>query len=796
MRGRACQAGGRPIAMTVERVHVYEILEPASRGGPGRALRARVADTAGPLPVGTIVQVRVITEAEAGGADVVQELVREHAAARKITAEGVCAPLDFGVSVGPEGRRFWSACRWAEGRTLTDVLAGVEALPDPFVDSIAKQVAQAMEAVHAAGLSVIGLSTDTILVQDDASATVLDVALGAAQKASWPTSGATTPSLACAAPEAIRSRAKADGSADLYALGAALFRAMTGRRHRPDDAQALTCEPESFRAVRPSEVHPRQSLFLDELVFALLDPDPAKRIGSFQALLKILDERRESAWWHSLNIAQDSYHPDKSARDRAPSDHKPPPIPSPAPPPDEAWVAERRARSPGIGRHAAPLVGRQEELAGLVDAAGRLRERGGQVRLLQGSGGSGRTRLVDAALDALRAQGEAPIVLFGGHRRLGIGRPMRAFSEAFTRLLAEDREVDAGQVAPLLGDAAAVAPAFAAFLSGREPPEKTTSLTRDAIAEAFSRSLTTLCGASPVVFVVENLQWADPEGLDLFAQVARLAKSLPLLLIGTFEPVARATPLARTLSTLRSLDHVATVKVDALSEAETLQLVCSLVTTDENAVALARRVHAASGGMPLRIVETLRLLDGEGVLFHEGERLRADERAPAAPLPDSERAIWERRIALLGAPERAMLTMAVVQGFAFDAQVARLALNLDAGEAERALDRLAAASRTTRCSTTSTTRSRTRPSRRATPPRPTPSSRAGTPTACRPRRPSGSSATAWRGTTCSPASPRADCSTWSRRCATCAPPGAWATRSAWRTSRRGRCRSTRRSPAR
>ena len=47
-----------------ERIHLYELLEPAPRGGPGKAYRARVAEGGGPFAAGTVVQIRIVTEAE------------------------------------------------------------------------------------------------------------------------------------------------------------------------------------------------------------------------------------------------------------------------------------------------------------------------------------------------------------------------------------------------------------------------------------------------------------------------------------------------------------------------------------------------------------------------------------------------------------------------------------------------------------------------------------------------------------------------------------------------------------
>lgn len=680
--------------MTGERFQAYEILEPVPRGGPGRAFRARAAEAVGALPAGAMVALRIVGEAEAGGPVVLAELEREHSIARRVLAHSVCAPVDAGVVEGADGRRFYSASPWIEGRTLTDVLAGAPSIPDPFVDAIAKQVTDAVGALHRAGLKVIGLSPESVLVREDTSVVLLDPAFGPACFAAHPQAGQAPPSLLCAAPEAVRGRARADERADLYSLGATLFRAMTGKWHRPDDAQALTCDPESFGARRPSDVHPRLSVFLDELVFALLQPDRGRRFGSCADLARVLEERRESAWWRSLNIAQESYVSVGSERARPASEPPPPPIPQPAPAPDAAWIESRRRPGFRLARHPAPLVDREEELRTLVDAARRLRERGGQVCLVQGGSGTGKTRLVDAMFEAFEEmpRGDAPVVLAGEHRRLGIGRPMRALTESIMRFAADGRDVEGPQVAPLLGDAAGIADAFAAFLSGREPPEKSVALTRDSIAAAFARCFTSLCAMTPVVLVVENLQWADPEALDLFERVARLTADLPLLVVGTYQPVPKPAPLTGTLASLRALDRVTSTKLDPLGEEEATRLVLSIVAADDRGEAFAARVHEGCDGSARRIVETIRLFDAEGLLVRDDlGRLRVTAAALSEPVPDSEEAIWRRRAARLGPRERSVLSMAAVQGFAFDADVVRLALGLSALDMERALEALGAA---------------------------------------------------------------------------------------------------------
>ena len=152
--GYAPATGGMrpPTAMAAERIHVYEILEPVSRGGPGRVCRARVAEAGGPLPLDSIVALRTITESEAGGIAVLQELVKDHGTARRISSHAVASPADFGVSSGPQGKSFWSVARWANAAldaatqarivaAMEDAIRGLEAELDLDVPNEVRQTA-------------------------------------------------------------------------------------------------------------------------------------------------------------------------------------------------------------------------------------------------------------------------------------------------------------------------------------------------------------------------------------------------------------------------------------------------------------------------------------------------------------------------------------------------------------------------------------------------------------------------------------------------------------------------------
>jgi tetratricopeptide (TPR) repeat protein len=679
--------------MPSERIHVYELADALSRGGPGRAFAASVAEAGGPLEVGTPVTVRVVAAADAGDERVLASLAEAHAAARRIDHPWVVAPVDHGFTAGAPGRRFWAASPVTEGRTLADVLAGADVVPDLLTESVVRQAAEALEAVHAAGLAGIGLSPDSVVLRDDGSALLVDVGFGAAVRAWWASAEGTPPSaMMCAAPEILDGSA-GDATADLYALGALLFRCMTGAWHRPADAKALRGRASEMDGVRPHDERPKCSVFLSEVAYALLRADRRDRIQSASALVEILRERRRSAWWKALHVDEETFVAESPARRAATREPPLPPIPDPAPSPDDAWWARRLVVTPPLRPHATRCVGRDAELAVALDCALGLADTGGRVLLVEGEDGVGKTRLADALVERLAElpAERAPAVLRGEHRRVGIGRPLGAFTEALTGWLHHSRLVGAHDVSPLLGDASAIAASFAAVLSSEDPPAGAAPLTRERLAPAFLRCLRTIAARRPVVLVIENLHWADPEVLDLFEYVARAGADLPLLLVGTFRPVPGDGNLGRHLDSVCALAHARQVRLAPFDAERLTALARELVFPADAAAEVAARVHAIAGGSPGALVETLAALEAEGALVRGGDGvLAAGPQWASVRVPVSTAEAVARRLAPLGPRDRAFLLAACVQGVAFDTDVARIAAGIDTRTAEKVLANLAA----------------------------------------------------------------------------------------------------------
>lgn len=665
--------------MTPPRIHVYELGERLDLRLPGETYRAVVADPSGPLDPTTLVMLRVVDVALLGDEATLDRLRRDLDRAGQIDLPGVMAPLDCGIEGTGDRRRVWWVCAHVPGRSLDSLLTHVGPLPDALAESLAIQCARAIAAVHSAGLESIGLSPASVLLRDDSALLLMDPGAGAVHRASWPAEGEPTWPMLCASPEMALGRDEGR-SEDLYALGAMLYRCITGRWHRPHrDVESFLRSAPVTGARRPTEVKPTASQFLSEVTCALIDLDPLKRFDSAQELVRVLEQRRKSDWWATRDVEDETRVEEADTGEQRHDEPLPLEIPEPAPAPATSWIASRMRRDRRIAVHRSRPVGLAGSLGVLMKAV-RTLDRGGETILIRGPEGVGKTRLVDAFLDALEAlpEQDAPLVLVGEHRHLGIGRPLQAFSEAVTALLSEGREVDAVDVAPLLGDAAGIADGFAAFLSGASAPDDRHALARESLATAFSRVLETLSACRPVVFVVENLQWADPEGLDLFGYLTRVVANLRVLLIATLRPAGTHTLLGSMLPMLGTLPHVSVRDVEPLDAAGATELARAFVEPPERAAALATRIHATLGGNPRLLENTLHLLRAEGMLEDGGgERYLAGETADQADIPPSPDELLRRRFASLSPTATDVLAMAAVQGPSFDVEVVRLALEME-----------------------------------------------------------------------------------------------------------------------
>lgn len=296
------------------------------------------------------------------------------------------------------------------------------------------------------------------------------------------------------------------------------------------------------------------------------------------------------------------------------------------------------------------LVGRDdelEELTALVDraAAGR----GGVVAVV-GDAGTGKSRLVAAAVDRARDRGLR--LLTGRAVDRSVASPYRPLTEAFLGAL-RDRALPAG------GELTGFERHLGRFVPAWQRPDDPHAEESDVVlAEGAARLLGVLASDRGAVLVLEDLHWSDLETLGVVDHFVEALTERPVLCVVTARPEA-GDVLART--TRRR--GATTIRLGPLDPEGTAALVTAALGGDPPP-AVVDFVARHAEGNPLLAEELLAGLAGTGVLVHDGRWTVAGELTATVPhdMAQSVRA----RLATFDPEARLVVAAAAVMGRSFD----------------------------------------------------------------------------------------------------------------------------------
>ncbi|MEN6634159.1 MAG: protein kinase, partial [Candidatus Polarisedimenticolia bacterium] len=194
---------------------------------------------------------------------------------------------------------------FVDGMSLADVLARRGALPPAEAARIFVQVLDAVAHAHAQGVVHRDLKPGNILVQADGTAKVADFGIAkVVGDARMTRTGTTMGSPHYMAPEQVLGRKEIDARADVYALGATLFEALTGRPpfaalEAGDGTDSDFSIKEAHVRTAPPDVRtlrPDVPAHLAEIVACALAKDPAQRFQSCGAFKRALEAAASVAW--------------------------------------------------------------------------------------------------------------------------------------------------------------------------------------------------------------------------------------------------------------------------------------------------------------------------------------------------------------------------------------------------------------------------------------------------------------------------------------------------------------------
>jgi class 3 adenylate cyclase/tetratricopeptide (TPR) repeat protein len=319
----------------------------------------------------------------------------------------------------------------------------------------------------------------------------------------------------------------------------------------------------------------------------------------------------------------------------------------------------------------APLVGRHNELELLRDAFARAtRERACHLVTVLGAPGVGKSRLVSEFLSGL---GDDVTVARGRCLSYGEGITFWPLAEAVREALAPS----GGELGRALEDAVAdeASGERVAALVAESIGLSTGSATTEETFWAFRKLFESLSRRSPLVLVLDDIQWGAPTFLDLVEHLADWTRDAPVLLLC----MARPDLLDLSSGWGGGKLNATTFLLEPLAEDETNALIGNLLGGELPPEA-AGRISAAAEGNALFVEEMVGMLVDDGLLVRRNGGWSVAGDLDRVEVPPTIRALLAARIDRLPEADRIVLGRAAVEGQIFHASaVAELAPAATAG---------------------------------------------------------------------------------------------------------------------
>ena len=308
----------------------------------------------------------------------------------------------------------------------------------------------------------------------------------------------------------------------------------------------------------------------------------------------------------------------------------------------------------------------------------------GQLALLTGEPGIGKTRLLEEL--AARAAAQGTVVAWGrGYE----GEGVPAFWPWVQVIDALIAQLEPQHAAEALGEGAAVlaqiAPQLKTVARQAAPlPPCDPAAARFRLCREMTGFLSRVAADQPVLVVLDDLHWADAASLELARFAATRLAGTPIMVAVAYRPADVTTDdaLALTLAELARVPGFIRLPLQGLNPSEVDRLAAQ-TTGVSPSPAVSAAIYDQTEGNPFFVVELARLLAAEGAL--------SQEKAEPPGVPPGVRHVIRRLLARLPRVTNDLLSAAAVMGRHFELAVVARAAQIDEESALEAVDAAAAA---------------------------------------------------------------------------------------------------------
>ena len=349
-----------------------------------------------------------------------------------------------------------------------------------------------------------------------------------------------------------------------------------------------------------------------------------------------------------------------------------------------------RSRFQALHPQRTVLVGRDEEIGALLRRWDQAMRGEGQVALVCGEPGIGKSRTLDAFAERLAGAPHMRLRYFcSPHHTQSPLHPFVAQLEnaagfaaddppatKYAKLVAVLRTDVAGpsEDAALLAELASIVPGEHYQPLALAPEQK-----RERTFEALLAQLEALAAAEPVLVLFEDLHWIDPTSHALFDRVVEAVERLPVLVVATFRPEFAPRWLGAS--------HVSMQTLPKLSRRESDAFVERLTGGKALPPVVAERIIAHTDGVPLFMEELTRAVLEGGLLTEESDRYVLAGPLLALAIPTSLQASLMARLDRL-APLKDVAQIGATIGRDFPYELLAAVAGRTTSDLDAALDQL------------------------------------------------------------------------------------------------------------
>lgn len=600
----------------------YTVLKKLGEGGKGIVYKAR--DTV----LNRVVAIKMLKSAVTSE-EAYSRFMIEAQAVAKLNHPNIVSIYD----IGKEDEKQFFVLEFVDGESLRDIIG---TYPEGKCDiqtilRIGMDVCGALQYAHSQKVLHRDIKPENVIVTREGVAKLMD--FGLAKMIGQPRltqEGVIVGTVAYVAPEVALGKG-ADARSDLYSLGAVLYEAAVGRPPFPGDDPIKVIFGHIHDSPTPlDKLNPKVPQALADCVMKLLEKDPEKRYQSAEDLSKALIEVSEEFLKEALMPT-----------------HKPSiVVPSPRP------IATREVQ----------LIDRVEEMNILREAVDRAVHGEGGLVFVSGEAGIGKTRLARELRAYARLRGMQ--VLYGRcpalFRMDGVP-PYILWSEVIRDYLENCSPeqlyrvvgfypAEVAKLVPELKQRLAAIPQSLPISPEHE---------RDRLFEAVSQLITNISKETPLLVVLDDLQWTDQTSLLLLHYLARGVYKTPLLLLGAYREtdIDERHPISPVLTELNRERLLQSVTLKRMSLNDTSEMIKRILEQDEVPKEFCELVYERTRGNPFFVEEVIKSLKEEETLYREENKWKIAE-VSRIEFPKTVKSVIKTRISRLDDECQKVLTMA------------------------------------------------------------------------------------------------------------------------------------------